>query len=125
MARTKRKRHKRRPGVKTGRPLKNLPEKRIARLAKIGASANLIAHIVGCDESTIRERFPDLVRGKDAEGKAELLAAQHKLAVSGDGRMLVHLGRHRLDQRDAPPDDALPDLPASGEYIVSLRRKGA
>lgn len=116
---------------KPGRPKKKLDEREIARLAKVGASYRLIAQIVGCDESTLRDRFPALVRGKSAEGRVELLEAQHKLAVGGDGRMLVWLGRNRLKQTDQPPEgpaappvpggDELPDL--TGVYTVSLQKK--
>jgi hypothetical protein len=114
---------KRRPGITTGRPLKDLPEADIARWARAGASIRLLAALAHCDPKTIVDRFPSLVSQNDALGKAELLEVQHEVALRGDAGMLKYLGRTRLGQVDAEPDETLPDLPASGEYIVSLKRR--
>lgn len=116
------KKPKRRPGVKVGRPLKDLPEKDIATWARMGASMRLIAQLAGCNEKTIRSRFSAVASQNDAAGKVELLTAQHYKALDGDVKMLQWLGANRLGQ-SSRPELGDEDLADTAVFTVSLRRR--
>lgn len=75
-------------------------EKTIAKLALDGASNRDIAALLGCDESTIRDRFPALLHKKRAERRMEIRKAQFKSMKDGNSTMLVWLGKQELNQTD-------------------------
>lgn len=82
------------------RPLLDIDEKLVADLAFDGASNREIAAIVGCDESTIRDRFPALLTKRRAERRIWLRAAQNKAVNDGNITMAIFLGKQELEQSD-------------------------
>jgi hypothetical protein len=93
----------------------------VKELARIGCNKSEIARMLGCDEGTIRKRFSECFELGDTIGKIQLRRAQHHRATEAQSdTMLIHLGKHRLNQAETKPDldidaalnDALNDSPA-------------
>lgn len=82
------------------RPLLDLDENVIANYAKLGASNREIADMMGCDESTIRNRFPALLDKSRSQRKIKLREMQWKLAEKGNLGMLIWLGKNELNQSE-------------------------
>lgn len=100
---------------RVGRPRLELDEGVIARLAGRGCSTRAIASILDCSEDTLQRRFAALIRKSWAGGKIGLRCAQFELAMKGNSRMLIWLGKQYLGQsnsgaRDAQADPAGPPL---------------
>lgn len=86
---------------KTGRPPKPINATLVAKLAGIGCTNVEIADIVGCDESTVRDRFPDLLLKARAKMKEKLRRTQYRVAVTeGNVTMMIWLGKQMLGQTD-------------------------
>lgn len=82
----------------------------LMRLCKIGCSASSCAYVVGCTTSALAAEFKAKI-GIDLEEfiehhreymKIAIRAKQYEKAMDGDTKMLVHLGKHMLDQVDEP-----------------------
>lgn len=59
-----------------------------------------IAAFFGCDEGTIRKRFPnELIKGRES-GKGKLRDAQLAAAFKGSAAMLIWLGKQYLEQSE-------------------------
>lgn len=83
-----------------GRPKLELDEAEIERLAKAQCSNVRIAAAVGCDESTLRARFPEeLARWRNL-GKNTLEAAMMQKALDGNVPMQIHLSKQHLGHTD-------------------------
>jgi hypothetical protein len=88
--------------VGRGRPRKILDASRVTELAAKGYSVAEIAAICGVSDDTLHRNFAvEIARGRMlCEGN--LRAKQFEIAMSGNVRMLIYLGRIRLGQRPAP-----------------------
>ena len=87
--------------VKRGRPRKTLDASRVTELASKGYSVTEIAAICGVSDDTLRRNFAaEITRGRIL-GESELRAKQFEVAMSGDVRMLIYLGRILLKQKPA------------------------
>ena len=86
-----------------GRPEK-VSEDEVAELAFQGCQTATIARLLGVDESTIRKRFPELLKKKRAERKQALRNRQWQLLMSDDApsarTMAIWLGKNELGQAD-------------------------
>lgn len=83
-----------------GRPKKDIDPEIVERLAQRFCSVRTIAAVVGCDEKTIRTRFPaELAKGRE-EGKSKLREWQWKAAENGNTTMQIWLGKQVLGQTD-------------------------
>lgn len=100
------------------RPKKNIDAKEVERMANAGASNVVIADFFGVDESTIRERFPEIVKKARAERRLKLLELQWKCAQSGNVAMLIFLGKNELAQSDKPGDVEQPQTAPAELRIV-------
>jgi hypothetical protein len=91
---------------KVGRPKVPIDTGVVERLAQRQASIRTIAHVVGVDEKTLRNRMkdePDLsatIERARERGKAALLDKQWEQAMGGNWKMQIWLGKQYLDQRD-------------------------
>lgn len=97
-----------------GRPLKPIDKGQVIKLAQFGLPTRVIAHIIGCDESTLRYRFAADIEG--ARGQTISAAMQRKL-------MLAMAANGKLFDRAIPfnvMDKALDDWLA---YMVPEYRK--
>lgn len=104
---------------KAGRPEKYIDPEQVKRLAQIDCTDSEIALIVGCHQSTISTRFRALIDEHRAHGSASLRRLQLRIAqgqeperdeegniikpfLAPNPQMAIHLGKHRLGQKDAP-----------------------
>jgi hypothetical protein len=83
-----------------GRPRLKLNVQEIINYARLGASNREIADMVGCDESTIRDRFPAELTKARSQRKTKLRQLQWKAAEAGNTSMLIWLGKNELGQSD-------------------------
>lgn len=90
---------KNKPGA--GRPFVKLDEERIGRLAFAGCKNSEIAHILGCDDETLKNNYSPILDKKRAERKAALRSKQTERALKdGEIAMLIFLGKNDLEQTD-------------------------
>jgi len=82
------------------RPKAKIDAVTVSRMALEGARNTDIADHFGVDESTIRDRFPEILRKKRAERRMNLRRMQYQKAMRGDGAMLIWLGKNELEQAD-------------------------
>ena len=88
--------------MRRGRPRKILDASRITELASKGHPVAEIAAICGVSDDTLYRNFAaELARGRIL-GEGELRAKQFEIAMEGNLRMLIYLGRILLGQRPAP-----------------------
>jgi hypothetical protein len=83
-----------------GRPKIEIPEDAVYKLARLGATNTDIADFYGCDETTIRKRFPEILAKGRAERRNTLRQWQWDAAQAGNVTMLIWLGKQDLGQSD-------------------------
>lgn len=83
------------------RPIKQLDEKLIKDLAEIQCTMGEIASICGCSVDTLENRYSDVIKEGRDKGKSSLRRMQYKKALEGNPTMLIWLGKHYLDQKEA------------------------
>lgn len=90
---------KNKPGA--GRPFVKLDEERIGRLAFAGCKNSEIAHILGCDDETLKNNYSPILDKKRAERKAAFRTKQTERALKdGEIAMLIFIGKNELEQAD-------------------------
>ena len=83
-----------------GRRKKDINEKQVLKLAELQCTNVEIAAFFDVDESTIRDRFPDIIKkGKEA-GKRSLRRIQFGHAKKSTA-MAIWLGKQWLGQKDS------------------------
>lgn len=82
-----------------GKTKKSDPEA-VKRLAALGCTMVEIASVLGLSVETVRTRHADDISEGKANLHVRLRQRQVQIADSGDVRMLIHLGRAVLNQRD-------------------------
>src|SRR6059036_1804147 len=90
-----------------GRPLVEIDLERLEQeVFETLAPLEWVAHALGIDPSTLQRRYredPDVRRAVDkgrARGKLRLARSQIREAIDGSEKLLVHLGRVHLDQKE-------------------------
>lgn len=100
-----------------GRPLKEVDEDVVRKLAGIGCTYQEIADFVEVDRSTIIRRFAPVIK----KGKSKIIQGlrmkQIQIAMDGNVTMLIWLGKNMLHQKDQPSTD---DEPVKN---ITLRKK--
>jgi len=102
------------------RPLREFTEEQIQKIteyALAGCYDKTIARLTGIPETTLKERFRDLIAEKRAERKYNLLVAQNKAVEKGNPALLIFLGKNLLDQRDTK------DVNFGGSVNIILERE--
>jgi len=103
-----------------GRPKLNIDSEAVLAAAEVGNTNTDIAHIMGCDESTIRKRFgEELERGRALQ-RDKLRKLQWRAAESGNAAMLIWLGKQMLSQTDKQEVQATETF--SGRWRVASQR---
>lgn len=108
-----------------GRPVTDLDEVQIRKLAEIQCTMEEIAAVMKCSVDTLERRYAEVIRRGRETGKMSLRRAQFKLALSGNAQLLVWLGRHYLQQREEMTmTSSEPDVRTLLEnWEVSARKK--
>lgn len=79
----------------------DLDERQIKELAEIQCTNQEIASVMGCSEDTLMRRYANIVNAGRDKGKKSLRRAQFQKALEGNPTMLIWLGKHYLDQKEA------------------------
>ena len=83
------------------RPKKEIDEKQVATLAKIGCTYAEIAAVVECDASTLTRRFAQVIKSGHEARNASVRRAQYDVGVNKKNpTMLIWLGKQHLGQRE-------------------------
>lgn len=85
---------------KTGRKLLKINPEEVEKLAALHCTNTEIAAFVGCDETTIRRRFADIIKKGKENGKIRLRQLQWNSAEAGNVTMQIFLGKQLLEQTD-------------------------
>jgi hypothetical protein len=83
-----------------GRPLLEIDEEQVFKLAGIGCTQEEISLIVGCSVDTLDRRFADTIKKGFSEMKMSLRRTQLRLAEEGNAALAIWLGKHYLHQRE-------------------------
>jgi hypothetical protein len=86
--------------TKTGRPLTEIDESQVEKLAMLHCTNVEIGAFFDVDESTIRKRFSDKIQKAKEKGKISLRRLQWKSAESGNVTMQIWLGKQYLGQSE-------------------------
>ncbi len=79
----------------------NLDERQIKELAEMQCTMTEIAAVMGCSVDTLERRYADVIKEGRDRGKSSLRRMQYKKALEGNPTMLIWLGKHYLDQKEA------------------------
>lgn len=82
------------------RPPLDIDPEQVKRLAEVHATMEEIAHVMGCSVDTLERRFKDVIDAARSTGKVSLRRKQFELAMAGDVRSLMWLGKIVLGQSD-------------------------
>ena len=82
------------------RPRLDIDTEEVKKLARFGCTNIEIAAFFECDESTIRGRFSEIIATAKQTGKIRLRKKQYTVALRGNVKMLIWLGKQMLDQKE-------------------------
>lgn len=105
-----------------GRPLADIDEEEVAKLALSGAKNAEIAAYFGVDENTITSRFSKILTKKRSIRRMKLRAAQTDKAMGGDTTMLIWLGKNDLDQTDKVEQKSTGVVEREVHYVNDWRK---
>lgn len=83
-----------------GRPLKEINEDQVMKLALIQCTMIEIASFFECSVDTLERRFADVIKIGRENGKISLKRKQYEVAMNGNVPMLIWLGKQTLGQRN-------------------------
>lgn len=93
------------------RPLAEVDEIQVEKLAAINCSYDEMAAVLDCDPKTLTNRFSQAIKKGRAHGKMSLKRKQWEVAMSGNVSMLIWLGKQILGQSDHPIQEEEEDAP--------------
>lgn len=93
-----------------GRPLKQIDEKLVERLAAIQCTMEEIAKTVGCSVDTLENRFSDTIKAAKQGGKSSLRRRMWRSAQAGSVPMQIWLSKQYLGMRE-PDQYLMPEEP--------------
>ncbi len=88
------------PKVKTGRPLIEIDEDELFKLASFHCTDVEIAAFFDFSVDTLNRRFAEILRKGREQGKRTLRKLQWNSAIGGNTTMLIWLGKQILKQTD-------------------------
>jgi len=100
---------------KMGRPVKEIDEDLLYKLAQIHCTMKEMVDIIGVSEDTLKRRYAGLIDKGKAEGKMRLRRKQIEVAMSGNPALLIFLGKSMLGQSETPVAEADKILPWSDD----------
>lgn len=104
------------------RPRKDIDEKLLESLAKIGCTDEEIATILGCSSDTLVRRFAERIKRGRAEMKMSLRRIQIRLAEEGNATMAIWLGKQNLGQKDKVEHSGENDAPMVLKVVYESKR---
>ena len=100
---------------KMGRPVKEIDEDLLYKLAQIHCTMKEMVDIIGVSEDTLKRRYAGLIDKGKAEGKMRLRRKQIEVAMSGNPALLIFLGKSMLGQSESPVAEQDKILPWSDD----------
>ena len=100
---------------KMGRPVKEIDEDLLYKLAQIHCTMKEMVDIIGVSEETLTRRYAGLIDTGKADGKMRLRRKQIEVAMSGNPALLIFLGKSMLGQSETPVAEADKILPGSDD----------
>jgi len=99
-----------------GRPLKDISEEEVLKLASFGATYEEMAHFFQCDKQTLQNRFLDAIHAGHAEAKMSLRRKRMAIAMNDDHKqqasMLMFLSKVWLGEKEY-------------SYVIGSKEEGA
>lgn len=83
-----------------GRPMKQVDEQTVQKLAQLHCTYDEIASFVGVSTKTLQRNYVHLIKKGRETGNISLRRAQFEKALGGNVAMQIWLGKQHLDQRD-------------------------
>ena len=100
---------------KVGRPVKEIDEDLLYKLAQIHCTMKEMVDIIGVSEDTLKRRYAGIIDKGKAEGKMRLRRKQIEVAMSGNPALLIFLGKSMLGQSESPVAEQDKILPWSDD----------
>ena len=100
---------------KMGRPVKEIDEDLLYKLAQIHCTMKEMVDIIGVSEDTLKRRYAGIIDKGKAEGKMRLRRKQIEVAMSGNPAMLIFFGKCLLSQSENPVAEQDKILPWSDD----------
>ncbi len=90
-----------------GRPLLNITDEMVRRLAESMLPIEAMATLLGCTYETLYDRFSDTI-SKAREGRRAALSTTmwEKALIKQDTTMMIWMSKQHLGYRDKQPDEA-------------------
>lgn len=89
-------------------PMKALDEELILKLSSIMCTNDEIAFICGCSHDTLQRRYMHILDAGRSQAKMSIRRKQFEVAMSGNGMMLIWLGKQYLKQKE--PRESAEDM---------------
>ena len=102
-----------------GRPPVPIDEELVERFLSVGMKPARVADYFNVTEKTIWNRFGNLIHQHKVLYDHRILEKQMELAMNGDGKMLVHLGKTMLTDRQVETAPIIADVEENGvKWVV-------
>jgi len=97
-------------GYDMARPIKEINEEEVFKLAQIGATSEEMGHFFGCTAQTIMNRFRDTIEAGHSEAKMSIRRKRLQIAMNDDHKqqasMLMFLSKVWLGEKEYAVVDA-------------------
>ncbi len=100
---------------KMGRPVKEIDEDLLYKLAQIHCTMKEMVDIIGVSEDTLKRRYAGIIDKGKAEGKMRLRRKQIEVAMQANPALLIFLGKSMLGQSETPVAEQDKILPWSDD----------
>lgn len=101
-----------------GRPEVPIDEALVITFLEVGMPVKKIAAYFNCTTQTLYNRMGNVIKQQNTLFDFELLQKQKELAMAGSEKMLIHLGKTRLQQSEVVTNDD--DTSGAPEWTVSV-----
>ena len=108
-----------------GRKRIEIPERGVLKLAEVGCTNVEIASFYEVSESTIRRNFGEiLIKGREC-GKIRLRKKQFNIALQGNVKMLIWLGKQILGQAEPEQQHKLSGNLTLADIAAQMAKNGS
>lgn len=113
------------PKKKMGRPLKVINEQLLYDLASIFCTYDEMAHILKVNKDTLSDRYSDLIKQAQSNGKMSLRRWQYQAARKGNSALLIWLGKQHLGQKEVVVNQNYDGNKSEKELREEIKEKAA